>query len=584
MGTETIKLDDSSYDLIWEKATAGLAARAAWWSHRAASDPGITLMEMWAVLCDMQSFYLDQMQESHYRSYLKLLGMEPDEGSCARAWVLFGKAGTDCVLPAGYRLLADTMVFETGEETELTANRICGFYRGADGYQAPGMLLSRKHRFALKKAKVLFSLLLENPLQAGHRFSFYVLLDEQQRNPPDSEFTLVRLAWEYRTEDGWQEAQVLRDDTRGLLCSGCICLGLGSFGTAEGGREIRCRVVEGEYDRMPVLYKISLNAAEVIQRDTRCCQEYGEFSEACPRIELRCYLAKTGNVRVFAEQEKGHWREITRECVIGPPVSSHRLRRYVYFKGSARCRFVCSARGFEEEYGPCAVTGVTGQRISLPWDNILRDSVELMLAQGEGIYRDYRRTDPEEVRWENAWHWGETGSEIVLGDGRHGEIPLPSGNGLVLTSLALFEGEKGNVSIGRITKPETQELFCGITCRNPMTGRGGRNRKRPSEQFREAGDGLLRQERIVTGKDAEMLAGRTPGLLIREARAEWKERTLVVTVVPGVSLESEFCRQAYREQVEKYLEQYRPAGMGLRVETAGGESHAGTMSFREISG
>lgn len=571
MGTETMKLDDSSYDLIWERATAGLADRAAWWTHRAASDPGITLMEMWAVLCDMQSFYLDQMQEGHYRGYLKLLGMEPDEGRCARAWVIFGKVGTNCILPAGVRVLADTMVFETAEETELTANRICGFYRGADGYQASGMLLSRKNRLSLLKAKVLFSFLLEKSLQAGHRFTFYVLLDEQQRNPPEAGFALVRLVWEYRTGNGWQEARTLRDDTRGLLYSGCICLEIGTSMTAEGGGEIRCRVAQGEYDQMPVLYKVSLNAVEVIQRDTRCCQEYGVFSESCARIELRSYLARTGNVRVFAEQETGLWREITSECVIGPPVSPHSLRRYVYFPGSARCRFVCSVKGFEEEYVPCPVTGVTGQRISLPWDNVLRDSVELMLAQEEGLYRDYRRTDPEEVRWDNAWHWGETGSEIVLGDGRHGEIPFPSGNGLVLTSLALFEGEKGNVSIGRITKPEAPEFFPGITCRNPLTGKEGRNRRRPSEQFREAGDGLLQPERIVTGKDAEILAGRTPGLLIRAVRAEWRERTLTVTVVPKVDLESEFCRQVYRERVEKYLEQYRPAGIGLRVWITRGE-------------
>lgn len=572
MGTETLKLDNSSYDLIWEKAAARLPERAAWWSHREISDPGITLMEMWAVLCDMQSFYLDQMQESHYRGFLKLLGMEPDEGSCAGVWVVFGRAGTDCILPAGAKVLADTMVFETAEETELTANRICGFCRGADGYQASGMLRSRKNRLALKKAEVLFSFFLEKPLQAGHRFSFYVLLDEQrQRNPPDSDFSLVRLGWEYRTKDGWKEARILRDDTLGLLYSGCICLGIDVPMAAEGDWEIRCRVTEGEYDEMPVLYKISLNTVEMVQRDTRCCQEYGEFSESCGRIELCSYLGRTGEIRVFARQEKELWREITAECVIGPPISPYRQRRYVSYKGSARCKFVCSVKDFAREYGPCPITGVTGQRISLPWGNILRNSVELMLAQGEeGLYREYRRTDPEEVRWENAWHWGETGNDIVLGDGRHGEIPFPSENGLLLTSLALFEGERGNVAIGRITKQAEPELFHGISCRNLMTGRGGRNRRRPSEQFREAGDRLLQPERIVTGKDAETLAGRTPGLLIRDARAEWKERTLTVTVVPKVSLDNGFCRQVYRERVEKYLEQYRPAGIALRVEIAGG--------------
>ena len=220
------------------------------------------------------------------------------------------------------------------------------------------------------------------------------------------------------------------------------------------GYEIRCRILEGEYDEMPVLYKISLNAARVIQRDTCCCQEYGVFSRSCSRVELKSYLGKTGLIRAFARQGKELWREITEDCGIGPPIGPGRQKRYVYFKGEAEVKFVCSREGFEEEYGPCPVTGVTGQRIPLPWDNILRDSVELMLPMGgpmekEGLYREYKCADPEEVRLENAWHWQDGEGSIVLGDGRHGDIPPASGKGLLLTSLVLFQGEKGNVSIGR---------------------------------------------------------------------------------------------------------------------------------------
>lgn len=571
---EPLKLDDSSYAAIWEKAMGKLQERAAWWSHRELSDPGITLLEMWAILCDMQSFYLDQMQESHYRGYLKLLGLAPDEGSSARVRVLFRKVAEDCVLPAGTRLLADTMAFETLEEADLTANSICGLLRGADGYRASAMLLSRKYSLVLKKSEVLFSFLLEKPLRMGRKFCFFVLLDErQQRNPPIPGFSLVSLVWEYRTEGGWRQARTLEDETGGLLCSGCVCLETDRAMAAgqDGGYEIRCRVAEGEYDEMPTLYKISLNTVEAVQRDTRCCQEYGAFSESCVRAELRSYLAKTGKVQVFAEQGEGLWRDITARCLIEPPITAGRNRRYVYFQGEARVKFVCAAEGFEEEYGPCPITGVTAQRILLPWKNILRESVELMLAQDEdGLYREYRRTDPEEIRFENAWHWGEKENEIVLGDGRHGDIPRASERGLLLTSLALFEGEQGNVSIGRIRRMETSALFPEMSCSNLMTGRGGRNRRCPSEQFREAGAALEQLNRIVTRDDAAELARQIPGLLVRDARAEWKENKMVVTILPKVSL-GKYCRERYRDMAEQYLEQYRPAGIGIKVEIAKGE-------------
>lgn len=569
MALETLRLDDSSYTDIWEKAVRRLQERADWWSHRELSDPGITLLEMWAVLCDMQSFYLDQIQESHYRGYLKLLGIPADQGSCACVRILFRGVVQDCVLPAGTKILADTMVFEISEETELTDNRICGLFREEDQYRAPAMLLSRKFSFSLKNPEALFSILLEKPLKEERRFSIYILLDERQkRSPAVPGFSLVRLVWEYRTEGGWRAAQILRDETAGLLYSGCVSLKTDCPMAArkDGSYEIRCRVAEGEYDALPTLYRIGVNAVEAVQRDTRCCYENGRFSPVCHRVEMKSYLARTGRIRVFAGQGEGLWKEITEECRIDSPATDQGKNRYVYFQGDADVKFVCSAEGFEEEYRPCPITGVTAQRIAFPWKNILRDSVELMLAEDEeGLYREYRRTDPEEICVPAAWHWGEGESEIVFGDGRHGDIPKASEKGLLLTSLALFEGEEGNVSIGRIRRLEKPELFPNMQCTNLMTGKGGRGAKSPAEQFREAGAALVRPNRIVTREDAEELAGRVPGLLVQEAGAEWKDNRLVVTIRPKVPL-GRYCRERYRDMAEAYLEQYRPAGAGIRVE------------------
>ena len=125
---EKISLDESSYESVYENAMARIRKAAPWWTHREASDPGITLLEMWSVLADMQSFYLDQVQDSHYRKYLKLLGIPLQEGQCASVWVSFEDIREDIRLPRGTKLTADKMVFETEEEEELTANSLCGFF------------------------------------------------------------------------------------------------------------------------------------------------------------------------------------------------------------------------------------------------------------------------------------------------------------------------------------------------------------------------------------------------------------------------------------------------------------------------
>lgn len=574
---EQEKLDNINYDMIWEKVLVKLERRAPRWSHREVSDPGITLLEMWAVLCDMQCFYLDQIQESHYRKYLRLLGIAPDDGNCAEAWVLFQDVGEDCTLPAGTRLLADTMVFETEESAVLINNRICGLTKGEEDKQVVGMMHKRKNRMSLPRSGILFSILLEEPLREGQEFLLHVLLDENiGRNPLSPDFSLVSLAWEYRTQEGWWEVETLKDDTCGLLRSGCIRLrvksSMAAYGKVDGmeGYKISCRVREGEYDAMPVLYKVSLNVVRVRQKQTLCCHEDGEFSEGLEsggRMELKSYLARTGSIRVLADQGDGRWKEITEACDIDPPVTAEYKERYVHFGGKGKVRVLCYAEEFTEKFRACPITGVAGQQIRIPWENVLRNSVELMLAQDEtGCYREFSCREPEETRYDNAWHWQEEGNSIVLGDGRHGSIPPATEKGLLFSSLSLSEGRKGNVSIGRISHLERDDLFPEMTCENPMPGREGRDRKLPSEQFREAGESLKYLNRIVTKEDAAELAKRTPGLLIEDTKAKWQDRTIVVTVVPKASVKGENYVQRYRDEVEKYLEQYRPAGSRIRVE------------------
>lgn len=572
---EQEKLDIINYDKIWEKVLEKLERRASRWSHREVSDPGITLLEMWAVLCDMQCFYLDQIQESHYRKYLRLLGIAPDEGNCAEAWVLFQDVEEDCTLPAGTRLLADTTVFETEEPAALIANCICGLTKEEKGKQVVVVQHKRKNRIILPRAGILFSILLKEPLREGQEFLLHVLLDETiGRNPVPPDFSLVSLAWEYWTQEGWREAETLRDDTCGLLRSGCICLRVDSsmkdYGEVDGEKyRIRCRVREGEYDAMPVLYKVSLNMVRVLQKKTLCCHEDGEFPESGGQIKLQSYLARTGSIRVLADQGDCRWKEITEACDIDPPVTAKGEERYVRFRGKGKVRVLCYAEEFTEKFGACPTTGVAGQQIRIPWENVLRNSVELMLAQDEtGCYREFSCREPEETRYDNAWHWQEEGNSIVLGDGRHGSIPTASENGLLFVSLSLSKGRKGNVSIGRIDCLENKFLFPKMTCENPMPGREGRDRKLPSDQFREAGESLKYLNRIVTKEDAAELAKRTPGLLIEDAKAQWQDLTIVVTVVPKASVKGGNYVQRYRDEVEKYLEQYRPAGTRIRVEMA----------------
>ncbi len=565
------KLDDSSYHNIYEKALQRIARQAPWWTHKEITDPGVTLIEMWALLCDMQSFYLDQVQEGHYRKYLKLLGMEPDEGECASVWVSFEKVPRPVTLPEGTKLLADKMVFETGEETVLTDNRLTAFYLGG-GKEGENLIKimnrPRKTSFRLQEGDTLFSFALEKPVEPGGEMDFFVLLDEKKGRTGGG--SMAGLLWEYQTQEGYREAQVVRDETNGLLYSGCIRLRMeGPMAERkQGGFTVRCRVGEGAFDVMPVLYRIALNVVRVFQKNTLCREEYASFSPRSPLIPLQSYLGLTGEVRVYGKCGEDQWEELTQSCTVDPPVTADRRERYVRFDGEQTVKLVCSVAGFHGRYAPCDITGVSTQGIPLPWEGLMRSCTKLMLRQEDGgsVFRQYRRADPEEDGDPFAWHWQEEKDVIELGDGRHGDIPRRAADGLCLTCVVLWEGEKGNISIGKIRRFERGDLFPGIVCFNFLPGSGGRERVKPSQQFGRIKNIFSGAGRMVTKEDIRKLALETPGLLLKDVRAEWRDGRIRVVLYPKVRLRKDFCREKYCRAVEEHLEQYRLLNSRIQVE------------------
>lgn len=566
-------LDDSSYRKILEKAMERLRSQAPWWTHREVSDPGVTLLELWALLADMQSYYLDQIQESHYRKYLKLLGIPMDEGSCARAWIFYDNVDKDRIIPPGTKLLADQMVYETEGEMELTTNSLTGFYQGDGRNQIEVMKMRRKNQFALRGEDPLFTVTLKYAVEPGETLTFFVLLNEQKkRNSVEGDFYMARLAWEYQTAEGWQEAQVDLDETKGLLYSGRIRLRVEGF-MADGGNgfAIRCRIKEGCYDILPELYRIRLNVGAAVQQETLCQSEHVLLSAKHPCAVLKSYLAKTGNLRVLLRRQD-EWEDITQRCRIDPPITSEMPNRFVWPEAecldgekAVECQIVCSAPDVDSQYRPCLITGVTSQQIVLPWEGILHGRLELMLRQktGGNRYREYQLQEPEETSRDNGWHW--CGESIVLGDGRHGDIPQEAEDGLLLTSLVLSNGGKGNVAIGKIQKWEKPELFGTVKLNNPMVGGGGKTGAKPSEQFAEAAKLLKWQNRLVTKEDIQQHAKKTPGLIIKEADVAYQNGIIKVTVFPEGSIQDKYCLEKYRSMTAKHLEQYRMAAMRIEV-------------------
>src|SRR4051812_23817670 len=97
------QLDDTRWSDLVEQSRALLPAYAREWTDHNVSDPGITLLDLFAWFAEMQVFQLDQVPERHRRAFLALAGVAAEPPRAARAVLCFTvpDGAAPAPLPAG---------------------------------------------------------------------------------------------------------------------------------------------------------------------------------------------------------------------------------------------------------------------------------------------------------------------------------------------------------------------------------------------------------------------------------------------------------------------------------------------------
>ncbi len=98
------KLDDRRFDDLVAEAKAMIRARCPAWTDFSPSDPGMTLVELFAFLADTILYRLNRLPEKVHVALLDLLGASPLPPAAARATLVFSRSGDELpalVLPAG---------------------------------------------------------------------------------------------------------------------------------------------------------------------------------------------------------------------------------------------------------------------------------------------------------------------------------------------------------------------------------------------------------------------------------------------------------------------------------------------------
>lgn len=608
-------LDDQLFEEIVENARKRINKYYPQWTDYNAHDPGITFIELFAWLKELQQFHLDQIGPRNRMKFLKLCGLKPQDKKSAQAFVRIYNVREDLALPQGTRLQAGELVFETDEGEFLTQCRIVdGFSLHKEQRIGFGNQLTaagkrmRLYPFGrTPKPGDAFYIQLDRPFPAGKTLSLHLTIFDDypvKRNPPGENLApLAKLQWEYYTAAGWQEARVELDETFALIQSGRICLKFGDemIPTATSlpteGYWLRAKLLNSYYDVAPIVTGIGLNIIPVTQKRTLSAYRDFAWEEGIPDEEggrtfiwdTNLALAGKAELYVEAEKRKGQvfWRRTedfkrdNREGRTGfrfLPSASER-------KGMVR--LVC----YEEEFALSRRVG-TGdgfpyQTFEIQADNLLESDFQIMAAEEDGCYvswdnvRDFDNSAPDQRHYVLQ----ESLGEVIFGDCEQGRAPEGE---ILIIGCTVCAGQAGKVKEGKINAFARREIPAEVI--NDTVAWGGVERETIDEAFMRLRRELRRVERAVTYEDFENLVRSTPGLMINNCKTIPVSQTIkrdgsmdenaVTIVVQPFALEGvRQLNEAYLENIQRQLEHRHLIGTRVNIPSP---EYIGVELFAEI--
>ncbi len=464
MGLPIPNLDDKTFDEIVQEARSLIARFAPEWTDHNVHDPGITFIELFAWLAEMQIYQLNRVTDKNYEKFLKLVGLSPIPAQPSHLDITFGNVTTEEIIDAGTQIITELaregIVYETEEEFTLIpvilksvitthdsqavdstqANEKDDIYFAPFGEEAPlGTTLELGFDMPLPEKDVHITFILSEkdlPTPGSHG------VEPQQVSPS------ANVSWEYLSGGIWNKLTIKedaqgakKDNTLALTRSGRIVFeGPTSMDKRDGLYWIRCRLEGGSYEIAPRIDRILLNTIPAVQVETVEYEDLGT-GRGIPehKVKLKKPPVMQGSLQIQVESEGGEWED---------------------------------------------------------WEEV--DDLE-----SSGPADPHYLFDPER-------------GEIKFGNGLNGRTPQQSES--IRVSYKTTLGQMGNV-------PKAQKWwinktgFEGIIGENLKQATGGKAAESIEQAKGRAKKDFRTRYRAITSDDYELLAISTPGLRVARARA-----------------------------------------------------------------
>ena len=537
-------LDDRTFDQIVAEAKSLIPRYAPEWTDYNESDPGITLVQLYAWMAEMTLYRLNQVPDLSYIKFLQLIGVELNPARPAAAELTFTLVRNDVdivTVPKGTQVAAQNdeggppLIFETDDalialgaklkavqsfdgfsySVETTKNGATGqwFYpfgpRARDGsalvlgFDSPLPFTSQQINLTVRM------------FQDGRR------INAQRCDADLSAIPLpASVQWEFYDGLRWQPLGMDKDETRSFSRSGHLLLrGPGAKAKKDKLGDvtdklywIRCRLVHGTYELAPKIGQILTNTIGATQAVTVRDEVLGG-SDGQPN--------KTFTL--------AHTPVIVRD----PPDK------------------VASPSG------PSSIT--------------LR-TVQLEVAEVKDDYIVWQEVDDFLNSSADDAHYvlNRATGEIRFGDGKNGRIPVANpdhpDDSVIAREYRYGGGRSGNVGAGAINQLQTFVRDVDKAT-NLLPAQGGTDEETLTQAQARAPREIKSKERAVTSEDFETLALASPGANVARAKAlplahprfpgEQIPGTVSVIVVPDGDAPNPMPNETTLSAVCAYLNQHR---------------------------
>ncbi|OBZ12266.1 putative baseplate assembly protein [Bacillus sp. FJAT-26390] len=577
-----LPLDDRTYAEIVQQSRRLIPKRVPEWTDENAHDPGITFIELFAWLTEMQRYFIGRVPDKNRRRFLDLLGISPADAISAKAVVRFTNVTEPVTLPRGTKLMAEDQMFETDApislvplaldrivtRTEREANDVTAtndhanvaFYAfGKDAKTASKLYLSFDRELALFEEVTINVKLLDAGKDIHEEAEHKHIIDRSVISPS------ARLSWKAYCWDeasgtaGWLPVEITQDETLHLTISGKITFRVKSpmrtvtvHPASEYARYWICGTVEESgYEMPPRVRQLMLHTVEAEQKDT--LSEIIDFTvkgEPNEAIHIDTYLAVFGQIRLQVRDAEGAWHYWQESADLDAmpqedrPLPVYTLTRHASLDhvtiafGDGRAgavpppgrsvRVIASETKFDLYRLVGRSNGLPNQTFELY--NLSckkRDALGLQIgvAEEDGTqkWEDWARVDEFDRSKPGDRHfvYDPIKRLISFGNGERGAIPPASlDTNIVLIACELGGGNRGNVKPHLISEwvNEAQKAL-QIGVSNPGFAAGGAEAETLQGTLQRAQAELKHTFRAVTNEDYETIAKATPGAAVARVHA-----------------------------------------------------------------